>query len=349
MIVDEMNINDQRDHQLDLKSNSKNQIYKRKIVWFNAIGFLILHLGALYGFYVYLTSIKFLTMAWTIFLSISSALAVTMGAHRLYTHKTFKANWWIRFCLVFGQTVAGQNCLYIWVRDHRMHHKYSDTNADPHNAARGFFFSHIGWLMVKKHPDLIAKGKEIDMSDIEADALVMFQKKHYNLLFTILTIIAPMMIPTLWGETPWNGFFVCFLFRLILVLNLTWLVNSAAHLYGNKPFSQEIYPVENVYVSMFGLGEGWHNYHHTFPWDYRAAEFGQYFNLTTSVIDYCADQGWIWDKKCATSTMVKNRATKRGDGTHYKYGQEKPLEDMPDEQYEELFWIDERFKQSKKG
>lgn len=68
--------------------------------------------------------------------------------------------------------------MWVWVRDHRQHHKYSDTDADPHNASRGFFFSHIGWLMSRKHPLVIAKGKDIDMSDLEADSLVMFQKKY---------------------------------------------------------------------------------------------------------------------------------------------------------------------------
>lgn len=66
--------------------------------------------------------------------------------------------------------------MYIWVRDHRLHHKYSDSDADPHNANRGFFFAHMGWLMSKKHPAVIAKGKTIDMSDLEADFIVMFQK-----------------------------------------------------------------------------------------------------------------------------------------------------------------------------
>lgn len=70
-----------------------------------------------------------------------------------------------------------QNCLWVWVRDHRQHHKYSDTDGDPHNSSRGFWFSHIGWLMMKKHPEVIAKGKLINMSDIEADPLIMFQKK----------------------------------------------------------------------------------------------------------------------------------------------------------------------------
>lgn len=74
-------------------------------------------------------------------------------------------------------TVVPQNCLYVWIRDHRQHHKYSDTVADPHNASRGFFFSHIGWLMVRKHPEVIEKGKKIDMTDIEMDPYAMFQKK----------------------------------------------------------------------------------------------------------------------------------------------------------------------------
>lgn len=121
-------------------------------------------------------------------------------------------------------------------------------------------------------------------------------------------------------------------------------------------------PVENVYVSMFGLGEGWHNYHHSFPWDYRAAEFGQYFNLTTMVIDFCEEMGWVWDKKYATPAMVRSRATKRGDGTHCKYaprpGKRQPEKDdgreqddgrelqeqdtTPDDTYEELFWLEDR-------
>lgn len=68
------------------------------------------------------------------------------------------------------------------MRDHRLHHKYTDTDADPHNARRGFFFSHMGWLMMKKHPEVFKKGKGIDMSDIERDPVVMFQKRFVTFL-----------------------------------------------------------------------------------------------------------------------------------------------------------------------
>ncbi len=70
-----------------------------------------------------------------------------------------------------------QNDIYEWARDHRVHHKYSETDADPHNATRGFFFSHVGWLLVKKHPDVLNKGKTIDLSDLWADPIIRFQRR----------------------------------------------------------------------------------------------------------------------------------------------------------------------------
>lgn len=115
------------------------------------------------------------------------------------------------------------------------------------------------------------------------------------------------------------------------------------------PRCRDILPVENPYVSMFGLGEGWHNYHHSFPWDYRASEFGQYFNLTTIIVDFFEEMGWVWDKKYATPAMVRSRVTKRGDGTHYKYARQQLKDDgepsepvADDETYEELFWLEGR-------
>lgn len=75
-----------------------------------------------------------------------------------------------------------QNDIFEWARDHRVHHKYSETDADPHNALRGFFFSHIGWLMVRKHPDVIEKGRKLELSDLKADKVVMFQRKYVLLV-----------------------------------------------------------------------------------------------------------------------------------------------------------------------
>lgn len=80
-------------------------------------------------------------------------------------------------CVISALCSDPQNDIFEWARDHRVHHKYSETDADPHNAVRGFFFAHIGWLLVRKHPDVIEKGRKLELSDLLADKVVMFQRK----------------------------------------------------------------------------------------------------------------------------------------------------------------------------
>lgn len=290
--------------------------FKRKIVWFNALGFLVLHLAALYGIYLCFYA-KFLTSVWMGSVALISGMGVTIGAHRHYSHKTFKATWSLKVVLLLLQTVAGQNCMYIWVRDHRQHHKYSDTDADPHNANRGFFFSHMGWLMSKKHPAVKSKGKTIDLSDLEADPLVMFQKTFYKPLYVVFALAIPVAIPVyLWNETYINSFFISYFARYLILLNITWLVNSAAHIYGTRPFDETLKPVESEIVALLSIGEGWHNYHHAFPWDYRAAEFGSRYSVSTFIINVLAAAGLVYDLRTTPYTMVQYRALKAGDGSH---------------------------------
>lgn len=95
----------------------------------------------------------------------------------MWAHKSYKATWQLRLILAAANLIAFQNNIFEWVRDHRVHHKYTDTDADPHNSVRGFFFSHMGWLMLRKHPDIKTKGARVDMSDLLQDPIVMFQKK----------------------------------------------------------------------------------------------------------------------------------------------------------------------------
>ena len=106
-----------------------------------------------------------------------AGFGVTGGVHRFWTHKSFKAKLPLRIILALCFSVSGQNTIYDWVRDHRVHHKYSETNADPHDSNRGFWFAHCGWLMMNKHPEVLRKGKQIDMSDILEDPVVQFHTK----------------------------------------------------------------------------------------------------------------------------------------------------------------------------
>lgn len=134
--------------------------------------------------------------------------------------------------------IAFQNSIYEWTRDHRVHHKYTDTNADPHNYSRGFFFAHMGWLMVKKHPDVRAKGAAISLADLEKDGVVMFQKKYYLPLMALMSFVVPTVGIGYWacGETMWVSWHVCGVLRYAVSLHMAWMINSAAHSWGNKPF-----------------------------------------------------------------------------------------------------------------
>ncbi|XP_054166676.1 stearoyl-CoA desaturase 5-like [Oppia nitens] len=290
--------------------------YKLEIVWRNIILMTLLHTSALYGIWITLMSAKWQTIYAMFFFGLASALGVLAGAHRLWSHRAYKAKWPLRLILAFLETMALQNDIYEWCRDHRVHHKFSETDADPHNSNRGFFFAHMGWLLCRKHPEVISKGKAIEMNDIWDDPIVRFQRRFYIPLLIIIWAFIPTYIPyKLWAESLWNSFFTCVALRYVYVLHNSWLVNSAAHLYGNRPYDKNIESRENQAVQYLAHGEGYHNYHHTFPWDYSASELGwkDNFNTATLFIDFFSWIGWAYDLKKVPQDVVIKRQIRTGD------------------------------------
>lgn len=285
-----------------------------QIVWRNVILMSALHLGALVGLKQIFTTAQIKTTILAYILYNLGGLGITAGAHRLWSHRSYKAKWPLRIMLCCFQTLAFQNSIYEWSRDHRTHHKFSETDADPHDATRGFFFSHVGWLLCRKHPQVQSKGKTIDLGDLWADPIVRFQHHYYLLLMTITCFVVPTLIPYyLWGESLYNAFYICALLRYTVTLHATWLVNSAAHMWGRRPYDKNINPSENRGVSLAALGEGFHNYHHTFPWDYATSELGYELNLTKLFIDSMSAIGWAYERKVVKADMVKQRKHRTGD------------------------------------
>ncbi|XP_039969009.1 acyl-CoA desaturase [Bactrocera tryoni] len=301
-----------------MKATSDEIEYNPQIRWPDLIAQVFLHTGALYGIYL-LFQARFYTILWVVALIWCSGIGITAGAHRLWSHKSYNASMPLRILLVFLFTIAGQRDAYTWALDHRIHHKFSETDADPHNAHRGFFFSHVGWLFLTPHPKVEEKRKVIDMSDLQNDRVVMFQHKYYIPLFTLFSIGLPVLLPWYcWNENLWISFWINFNMRFTSTLNAAFFVNSVAHMWGKKPYDKNISPVESPFVSFLALGEGWHNYHHVFPWDYKTGEFGSYkLNITTAFIDFCAKIGWASGRKSVSPDMVKRRAAKCGDGTRF--------------------------------
>jgi len=259
------------------------------------------HILAIVGI-SYIKVCKWQTIVWSLMLMFWSGIGVTGGAHRLWAHRSYKAHWTIRTFLMLMFSIANEGSIYHWVRDHRVHHKNSETDADPHNAKRGFFFSHMGWLLVKKDPKVIEAGKKLDMSDLDRDPVVYFQKCLDPWFSQFMCFVFPSVIAFYgWNESIWVSYLVAGCLRYCFVLHGTWLVNSAAHLYGSHPYDPTINPAENRFVAVISGGEGWHNWHHTYPYDYAASELGSdsHYNPTKMFIDVCAFVGLVKDRKRA--------------------------------------------------
>ncbi|XP_014485654.1 PREDICTED: acyl-CoA Delta(11) desaturase-like [Dinoponera quadriceps] len=253
---------------------------------------------------------KYWTTLWVFVFGYISIIGVSAGAHRLWSHRSYKAKWPMKLILMILQTASYELSIHWWARNHRMHHKYSDTDADPHNPKRGFFFAHIGWFLVEKHPEYIKKLSKVDFTDLEQDPIVAFQKRWYMYLALIFAFILPPLIPYwCWGETLWCAW-CANIVRCLLIMHITFSINSSAHRWGTRTYTKSNSSCDNVSVAIVTFGEGWHNYHHAFPWDYRSSEFGNYsISISTAFINLCAFLGMAYDLKAATSDMVKQRIT----------------------------------------
>jgi len=300
---------------MDIPSVISHHWKGRTLNWPMIIYISLVHTVATAGLF-YIPKCSNETLLWAFILWPISGAGITVGVHRLWSHRSYEACIAVRLALMLCNSIANQGSIFHWARDHRVHHKFSETDADPHNATRGFFFAHMGWLFVKKHPDVVKAGRDLDFSDLKEDPCVLFQKKLDPWFTLYMCYVMPAQIASyFWGEEFWNAFFVAGGLRYCVVLHFTWLVNSAAHLHGDHPYDVISYPAENPFVSFASIGEGWHNWHHKYPFDYAASEFGitSQFNPSKLVIDFLAALGLVWGRKRATAAWKMGKVRRDRD------------------------------------
>jgi len=270
----------------------------KDVHWPMVIYFVLIHAAAGYGTYLlFYSQIPLQTKIIAFVFHCLGALGITAGAHRLWTHRSYKATRPLEYFLAFCVSIANQGSIYKWCRDHVVHHKYSETVADPHDARRGFFFSHIGWLLLNKLPEVTAAEKQFNYNWLKNNPVIMFHHAHYLKLAFFCCFFLPALIAHFMWDDFWGGLFVAGFLKYAVTLHSTWCINSFAHLIGERPYDEEINPRDNFFTTIFALGEGWHNYHHTFPRDYAASEFGFWsqWNPTKLFIDFCAKVGLAYD------------------------------------------------------
>jgi len=188
-------------------------------------------------------------------------LSIAAGYHRLFSHRAYRAHWLLRFLLLSFGAAAFQNSALRWSSDHRVHHRYVDTDQDPYTIKKGFWHAHWIWVMEStSHP---IKG----VADLEADPLVRWQHRHHFLIGAVVALIpAAIGLAT---HNLYGHLVIGLLLRIVLTHHSTFLINSAAHVFGTQPYTDTNTARDNGLLAPLTFGEGYHNFHHMWPGDYR--------------------------------------------------------------------------------
>jgi stearoyl-CoA desaturase (Delta-9 desaturase) len=203
---------------------------------------------------------------------IATAIGVTVGYHRLFTHRSFSAVAPVRFVLAVLGSMAVEGPVIRWAAQHRLHHQCSDTEGDPHSphghgdgvlaTLKGFWHAHMGWIVL---PQIGGLGRFVP--DLHKDRVVSFVSATFP-LWVVMGLVIPAVLGGLL-TLSWSGVLLGFLWgglaRVFLVHHATWSINSVCHIWGTRPFRSHDESRNNAIFGIIGLGEGWHNNHHAFP------------------------------------------------------------------------------------
>lgn len=242
-----------------------------KINWLNSIFLFATPVFALIGIilhWIYFSSPGLLELIVFVGLYFACGLSITVGYHRLFSHRSHNAKWpLVLFYSIFG---AGsfQNSIIEWCSDHRRHHKMTDSEDDPYSASKGFWYSHIGWILLEEEN---FTNDFSNVKDLQQSKIIMWQHRNVFLIGAISGLILPAVIGLVVGGI--SGAVGCFVWaglaRVVFVHHGTFLINSAAHIWGTQPYSEENSSRDSFWLAFLTFGEGYHNFHHTFQADYR--------------------------------------------------------------------------------
>jgi len=195
-----------------------------------------------------------------------TGLAINAGYHQYYSHRSYECHPLVQlFHLLFG-AAAFQNSALIWAANHRSHHRFVDQERDPYNIKNGFFWAHMGWTLFK-HP-MELKERLANAPDLVADRLVMWQHRYYLPLTLGVGFLFPLLLGLTY-ERPWGGLLWGGLLRMVVFHHITFSVNSFGHSFGSQSYSEQNSSRDNWWLAFLMFGGGYHNFHHTFPGDYR--------------------------------------------------------------------------------
>jgi stearoyl-CoA desaturase (delta-9 desaturase) len=289
---------------------------------------------AFIGFFVCEVHAKTLLLGFILYYL--GGIGITSGYHRLWSHRSFDAKGIAKIPLMLAGSSTFEGSVISWCRDHRAHHRYTDTNKDPYNAKRGFWYSHMGWLIWKRDSwgTEYYTEAEVDISDLVADPILTFQHKYYPYFALGLGIVMPTLIAGLgWGD--WlGGLFIGGFAKAVFIQHATFFINSLAHWWGDFTYSDQRTPRDSYLVSLFTFGEGYHNFHHEFPYDYRNGLRWMHYDPGKWLISFLGYFGIAYNLKRFKPDLfekgVIQMKQKRIDEQKTKYSWGKSVDELPD-------------------
>ncbi|KAI0643629.1 hypothetical protein C8Q79DRAFT_1012205 [Trametes meyenii] len=270
----------------------------KRVRWFNVAVLTITPGIWLYG--IYTTPLRRETLLWSTLYYAFSMIGITAGYHRLWSHRSYNASRPLQYILAVMGASAVQGSVYWWARGHRSHHRYTDTPLDPYNAKRGLLYSHIGWMLVKP----VVKPGHADITDLQRNDIVQWQHRWYFWIIALAGYTLPAVVAGLgWGDW-WGGFYYAGMMRITLahhglggrarariLRQSTFCINSIAHHLGESPFDDRKSARDHFFSALVTMGEGYHNFHHQFPMDYRNARKWYQYDPTKWFIRLCSALG----------------------------------------------------------
>jgi len=235
-----------------------------RIHWLNLFILTFTPIISMVGMFT--TPVQRPTLYFSIFYYFFTGLGITAGYHRLFAHRAYNASTFTKYLMMLMGSGALEGSIKWWCGGHRVHHRYTDTPKDPYNSHGGFWYAHIGWMLIKPDPRHHTKA---DIRDLTSDPVIRFQHKYYLVVGPFMAFVLPTLVAgLLWGDWM-GGYFYAGALRLCFVHHSTFCVNSVAHYFGSHSYDDDRTPRDSVVTAVLTLGEGYHNFHHEFPNDYR--------------------------------------------------------------------------------
>lgn len=229
----------------------------------------------------------FSASAWVFFaiFLVVNGIGIGSGYHRLWSHRAYEANGPLRVFLAIAGGMALQNSILVWCIRHRFHHRDVDDNdKDPYSIGRGFWFAHVGW-MIKDY-----ESGKLDWSvvpDLQRDPIVTWQHKYYLPLVIATNVGLPLLLGWMVGDVL-GVFLLAGVLRLVVSHHVTFFINSLAHMWGSRPYTDENSARDNWFLAIVTYGEGYHNFHHLFQSDYRNGVRWWQYDINKWFIATCA-------------------------------------------------------------